>query len=329
MDGIAALRAEKRAELFLAAADQRGLAAPAVEKDFWVCWILKKIFEDPDLANLVLFKGGTTLSKCFGLIERFSEDIDLILDWTVLTDEDPYEERSNTQQDRFNKQIAAAAERYISDQMLAQVSKAVAVHCAATLDEGKPHSILLHYPKAFASDYIKPEVELEFGAMSAMHPSGEFTISPYCAEVAPQLFVAPDINVRAIEAKKTFWDKVTILHVEAHRSEDRPHLPRYSRHYYDLFRMINSSVLEEAMADLSLLKDVVAFKAKFYPQSWANYQTAIEGNFKLLPQAHTRKVLENDYAQMEEMIFGDYPSFDKILAVIGAFEQRLKQAQIN
>lgn len=329
MDGVAAIKAEERAELFLATADQKGLAAPAVEKDFWVCWILKQIFEDPDMANLVLFKGGTTLSKCFGLIERFSEDIDLILDWTVLTDEDPYAARSNTQQDRFNKQIAVATDSYIGDQMLALVTRVVAAHCEVALHEERPRSIMLRYPKAFTSGYIKPEVELEFGAMSPMEPSGEFTISPYCAEVAPQLFKVTDLKVKAIEAKKTFWDKVTILHVEAHRSEDRPQPARYSRHYYDLYRMINSSVLDEAMDDLSLLKEVVAFKAKFYPQGWANYQDAAKGNFRLLPEAHIRKTLESDYAQMQEMIFGEYPAFNEILSVIGEFEQQLNGAQIS
>ena len=326
MEGIAAFNKEERAELFSVTADQKSLAAPAVEKDFWVCWILKQIFVDPDLANLVLFKGGTTLSKCFGLIERFSEDIDLILDWRVLTDEDPYADRSNTQQDRFNKQMEAMVQNYIGDQLMAMVTKAVATHCEVTLHKERSHSIMLHYPRAFASDYIKPVVELEFGAMSAMEPSGEFVITPYCAEVAPHLFDVTEVNVKAIEAKKTFWDKVTILHVEAHRSKDRPQPARYSRHYYDLYRMINSGVLEEAMADIALLKDVIAFKAKFYPQGWANYQGAAEGKFSLLPETSIKSTLKNDYAQMQEMIFGEYPSFDEILARIGEFEQQLNEA---
>ncbi|MEE8340179.1 MAG: hypothetical protein V3R56_08540, partial [Xanthomonadales bacterium] len=87
--------------------------------------------------------------------------------------------------------------------------------------------------------------------------------------------------------------------------------------------------LDEAMDDLSLLKEVVAFKAKFYPQGWANYQDAAKGNFRLLPEAHIRKTLESDYAQMQEMIFGEYPAFNEILSVIGEFEQQLNGAQIS
>lgn len=162
--------------------------------------------------------------------------------------------------------------------------------------------------------------------MSAMVPNGEFTIRPYCADVAPGLFDSPDLQVKAIEARKTFWDKVTILHVEAHRPEEKSQPLRYSRHYYDLYQMINSSTEKAAMDDIQLLKDVIAFKAKFYPQGWANYQGAAEGKVKLLPEPHVQKILESDYAQMKEMIFGDAASFDEILTTIGKFEQRLNKA---
>jgi len=320
MDGIAARDTTERAEIFQATASKLGMVEAAVEKDFWVCWVLKQLFESPEIARQVLFKGGTTLSKCFNLIERFSEDIDLILDWTVLTDEDPYAERSNTQQDAFNKHLDILTQNYIREVMLALVSKVVSTHCQASLHPDKYHSIILRYPMAFDSKYIKPEIELEFGAMSAMEPNSNFRIQSYCADVFPQLFTTKDLGVNAIEAKKTFWDKVTILHATAHRSGDRPFPARYSRHYYDLYKMINSSVQAEAMADLPLLIDIVKFKNKFYPQGWANYPGAISGTFKLLPEDEIRRSLISDYEQMKEMIFGEYPTFDEILSSIAEFE---------
>ncbi len=106
MNRVAALSANQRSELFTVTAERRGLGSVAViEKDFWVCWTLKRIFEHAELSKLLIFKGGTSLSKVFGLIDRFSEDIDLVLDWRAVTDEDPMAERSNSKQGRLNDRI--------------------------------------------------------------------------------------------------------------------------------------------------------------------------------------------------------------------------------
>jgi len=151
MNVIAGMSVKERADLFEATSSQTGLPVAAVEKDFWVCWLLKQIFEEPALAKHLLFKGGTSLSKCFGLIERFSEDIDLILDWTLLTKEDPYAERSNRQQDSFNKAMQTAAVTYISDVMMPRIEKVVAQYCTVALHSERPRSIIVTYPKAFPS----------------------------------------------------------------------------------------------------------------------------------------------------------------------------------
>ena len=98
MKEIADLNAQDRSELFNETARIKGIIPAAVEKDFWICWVLMRIYTHPRLSELLRFKGGTSLSKCFGVIERFSEDIDLILDWKALTQTDPTQERSNTQQ---------------------------------------------------------------------------------------------------------------------------------------------------------------------------------------------------------------------------------------
>jgi predicted nucleotidyltransferase component of viral defense system len=103
MNRVASLPPEQRNEIFALTAERRGLGSVAVvEKDFWVCWTLKQLFEHPKLSKLLIFKGGTSLSKVFGLIERFSEDVDLILDWRVITNQDPMAKRSKTQQNKIN-----------------------------------------------------------------------------------------------------------------------------------------------------------------------------------------------------------------------------------
>ncbi len=326
IEEIAVLTDEERAEIFRETASVANITEAVIEKDFWVCWALYLIFSNEMLSRQVLFKGGTSLSKCYGLIERFSEDIDLILDWGLLTDEEPYLERSNTQQDRFNKNMEANAQAYVKDNMLPQIEELMGEFCQFRIDEDKPRSIIIIYPKSFNSPYIKPEIELEIGPMSAMTPNSSFKIAPYCKDVVEGVVGDTNFIINAIEAKKTFWDKITILHVEAHRPENKKQPARYSRHYYDIYQMLNSEIASEAIDDLELLKTVVEFKRKFYPQNWAKYDDAIAGNYKLIPDDFRIELLKKDYVQMEEMIFGAYPDFDDILKAVAEFEIKLRAA---
>lgn len=329
MEIIAQFNDQQRAEIFNETAAETGLPAAAIEKDFWACWALQKLFSDPVLSKQILFKGGTTLSKCYGLIDRFSEDIDLILDWTLLTNENPYAERSKTKQDAFNKQMESVAQSHIKNITLPQIEKLISVHCSLQINNDRPKSIMMSFPKAFDSPYIKPEVELEIGPMSAMLPKAKMLITPYCKNVTKALTGDLSFAVEVIQAKKTFWDKVTILHVESHRPDTKVQPTRYSRHYYDLYQMLNSEVKSDAMNDLALLAATVQFKDKFYPQGWAKYDSAKKGKFQLIPEVFRIKQLEADYKQMEEMIFGEYPPFEDILLTLGKFEKELNEAHLK
>ncbi len=324
VEKIASLPVEQRIEIFQEASADIQLVPAAVEKDFWVCWALKRIFSDEFLAENVLFKGGTSLSKCYGLIQRFSEDIDLILNWELLTDEDPYKERSNTQQDRFNKNMERQTIGYLETSLLPHISK-VFDGFDVGFKPDSPKSLILKYPKAFDADYIKPDIELEFGAMSAMVPNKTYRIKPYCSDLVADTIGSTDVEVQAIQAIKTFWDKVTILHCEAHRPEDKPQPSRYSRHYYDLYQMLNSNTKSEALDNKALLNDIFEFKLKFYPQRFANYQRGLEGQVRLIPPEFRLESLKRDYQAMEEMIFGAYPSWETILETLAGFEQELSE----
>src|SRR4030066_227244 len=118
MDKVARLPAAERSALFSESAARLGTTPAVVEKDFWVTWVLDRLFRNPELARLLMFKGGTSLSKVYRLIERFSEDIDLILDWRVLSGEDPQAQRSKTQQDKLNQVITERARGFIWGELL-------------------------------------------------------------------------------------------------------------------------------------------------------------------------------------------------------------------
>jgi hypothetical protein len=321
--------ASDRRDLFTEAAGRLGMNPAVVEKDFWVCWILKRLFSEPGLQNQMVFKGGTSLSKVYGLIDRFSEDIDLILDWRLLgygIGEVTGRENavvSRTRQSRFNEEMNAKAAEYIRETLVGQLGQLFAgvPHIAAEIDQNDPHTVNVGYPAAFSADYIRPQVRLEIGPLASWVPSSKRTIRPYAAEAFPQVFVDPTCVVVAIDAERTFWEKATILHQEAHRAAAIP--PRYSRHYYDLYKLAKSAVKKSALLDLALLKDVVEFKERFYYTSWARYDLARPGTFRLVPPASLISALERDYRAMREMFYREPPEFAAIIDGLALLESEI------
>ena len=323
MDKVAHLPAKDRSELFSEAAAKKSTTPAIIEKDFWVTWVLNRLFQEPELSKLLMFKGGTSLSKVYQLIERFSEDIDLVLDWRGLTDEDPLAMRSRNKQARLNQELNEQAQIYIAGELLDRLTVSLGGICDCEVAQGEPHVINVRYPGAFSDKYLRPELLLEIGPLASWVPHEERNISCYAAEEFPDLFESPECTVKVIKAERTFWEKATILHQEAHRPEDKPQPPRHSRHYYDLAKMAGAPVKKVALADRALLENVVQFKQRFYPQAWAHYESAKPGAMRLVPDGHVQKAVETDYAAMANMIFGDIPAFADIMEVLQALEDEI------
>lgn len=237
MDKVARLQAAQRNELFSEAATRRGTTPAVVEKDFWVTWTLHRLFADTGLARLLMFKGGTSLSKAYGLIERFSEDIDLILEWRVLAgDDDPRAVRSKTRQGALNKQINAQAQGYIAESLLPQVKTALDGICQCAVSANDPYVIDVLYPAAFSDAYLRPEIRLEIGPLAAWQPHEERTVGCYAADAFPHVFAQAHCRVRVIRAERTFWEKATILHQEAHRPAGKPLATRQAAQEWQMRR---------------------------------------------------------------------------------------------
>jgi hypothetical protein len=314
MKNFARLPMEQRLAYFEQAADLLGIPAVAVEKDFWVVWVLERLFSSDFIGPKILFKGGTSLAKVFGLIDRFSEDIDLILDWNEVVPEDPMAERSKTKQGRFNKDVLVLSRAYIEQTFLPEVFRLMGDTCSAAIEDGASDVINIRYPSGFDSGYLRPEIRLEIGPLAQWIPNARYEVRPYVAEVLSTLFDQPTCQVMTIKAERTFWEKATILHHEANRPEDSSVPTRYSRHYYDLFKMAEQTDLKNAaLADMDLLQSVVEFKQKFYPRAWAEYDKAKPGKLKLIPPKRILDAMQKDYAAMQEMIFGPLPAFDAII----------------
>lgn len=346
MDEVARLRPRDRADLFLVAADKRGLAPQIIEKDFWVCWTLRRVFDLPDPPAAILFKGGTSLSKAFGLIDRFSEDIDLVLDRDGLgfkNDRDPAQAPSRKQRQRLIDELRAASSAAVRERLLPALeasfrdaldSSPVANGWLLEIaeDDMEAQTLLFQYPPGLASNgldasrYIQPSVRLEFGARGEHWPATEAIIQPYAAEALPKQFASPLTTVPALAPERTFWEKATLLHMLHHKPGGDPFGGRQSRHYYDLAALAESEAGAEAMRNLDLLAAVVRHKDQFFAAAWAHYADAARGKLRLVPAAERLQELKKDYQQMREMIFGDPPPFDRLIESLQELEARINRS---
>ena len=328
MKKVANLSSSEREELFLVTAREKALPEAMIEKDFWVCWTLDYLFHESPWKEHLAFKGGTSLSKCFDLIQRFSEDIDLILDWRMVgcRKDEPWAARSKNQQDKFNKAVNARTEIFLAEEFVTRLEAGFRTllndDFQISIDSADPQTVCFTYPRLFSEGAILPIIRLEIGALAAWTPTQKATITPFAAEQYPQVFRQPDTSLRTVSPERTFWEKVTILHKEAFRTSGK--IPsRYSRHYYDLWCMVQSPVKDTAFKDLELLRQVVAFKDRFYPAGSAHYDLAKPGTIHLIPPDDCLPALRADYEHMKNMIFGETPEFEKILSIVGNTEDEI------
>lgn len=299
----------------------------AIEKDFWVCWILLRLFQSP-LKKTLIFKGGTCLSKVYGLIKRFSEDIDLILNWSDFCNEydlNPGEHYGKSKRERIMEALDEWNAQQIAGKILPIVRECCSHICSADIPRETPEVITVSYPRNYESSYIRPQILLEIGPKAAWNPHAEHTVRPYMAELYPQLFQEAEIRVVATTAERAFWEKITILHSQARRPTALP--PRYARHYYDAVMMRrNVSLKEKAFSDVRLLYQVSSFKYNFYRSGWADYPNAVPGSMHLMPCKTIEADLARDYSKMrKEMLPSDAPPFPVLMEEIATLESEVNQ----
>ena len=300
-----------------------------LEKDYWVCFVLNYLFSKCRWKEAFTFKGGTSLSKCFNLIHRFSEDIDLILDWRVIgySVDEPWKKRSNTKQDKFNKESNQKTEDFLKSEFIPQLESdfrdMLDEEFHIRIDEKDPQTVLFEYPKAFKSSYVVQAVRLEIGTLASWIPSEAVDIVPDIQKIYPMLFDGDYIEVRTVLPERTFWEKATILHHEANRPEELAIPQRYARHYYDLVCIANSRYKDRAFKNFELLEKVVQFKQKFYPRKWAKYEEATTETIRLMPDEYRLKEIKEDYKNMSEMFFGEYPSFEELMNSVLELEREI------
>lgn len=314
---IALLELNERDLLFRETAQVSRLSEAIIEKDFWVCFMLEQLFVKSKYKDDLYFKGGTSLSKCYGLIQRFSEDIDIIVDWRILgyNDEEPWQTRSNRSQEKMNEEINNKTNEFLKSTFIPYMNglltKQEFKDFKLEMDKNDPLTVLFGYPALYNDTYVKPIVRLEIGALAAKLPIEERKITPYINDYLDGLNADYSFKVCVISEVRTLFEKMTILHGEANRTSNYP--IRYARHYYDVYKMLNTSLLKKSLSNIELLNDVVEFKMKFYKSARSKYEEIVEGNLKLVPNVNAIKIYEKDYGEMKHMFFDEIPSFKQII----------------
>lgn len=332
-DAFLDLSPEDRLEALLVAADRTGRPAHVLEKDVWVVWAINALFSGPGGDHLV-FKGGTSLSKAYGIIDRFSEDIDLTYDIRELvpasretpTEGDEPHPRSRNQARDWRAQAETALDAWID----AEVRPAL----TARLEREKLDSriiiepqklILTAAPQTEGWDYMKPDVLIDFGGRSTGLPAEIRSLVCDAAEHLPELSF-PTANPRVMAAERTFWEKATAVH--AFNAQEALKGDRLSRHWYDLSRLDEAGYADRAIADRELALQVAAHKTQFFPIKGVDYAKAIGGELRLVPSKEFAEAVRADYEAMLNggLLQKDALSFDALMERCSDLQTRLNAA---
>ncbi len=334
MKEFVALPKEQRQLICEEASAKLNLSAVAVEKDFWVCWTLRKLFGLPNWGEQFTFKGGTSLSKCWKLIERFSEDIDIVIDRTVLGfggDHSPDQAPSRKQLGKRLKKLKASCQQCIRDDIFPALNEAISLDIGLVLefdpDDPDEQTLSLLYPSAFLeqADYLRRAVKIEMGARSDTEPAEFIEIKPYISDAFPRLLHEPGTNVRAVMPKRTFWEKAMLLHEESMRPQsNRRNRKGMARHYYDLYRLIRAGVGDQAYKDMDLRSQIVAHRQVYFHYTWVDYSAMDHGQLQLTPVETDWTTWKSDYESMQqEMFYGVVPTFEQIVKVVQKFQEKV------
>lgn len=332
-----ALGEQDKRDVFDASAERLDTLSTYIEKDLWVCHVLDVLYNGrPKGQPRLLFKGGTSLSKAFGAIRRFSEDIDIVVfreDLGFTGDRDPTAtDLSKKKRRALADELKETASAFIRNELASTLSSLFPTcDIVEDPDDGDHLTLLVQYPSLYdkAGDgYVQPRVKIEGGARSALDPHNAQTITPYIQAELPDWSWQID-NLLTLAPERTLLEKALILHGWHCGYRDENRLPedrhRLSRHYYDVAQMGPTEIADRAVSDTSLLENVREHNRRFFNRAWMKFEEAVPGSICLTPQDALRQKLDTDYAAMQGMILGDSPPFDEIIQEIDALEGRLNQ----
>ena len=324
------LDTKKRQEIIGNVSQLTGLVPVSIEKDWWVVQVLQALFSLPYCEH-ISFKGGTSLSKCWHLIERFSEDVDVAIDHEFLGFEEPL---SKTQiSDKLRRASCSFVRERLRNDLREQLLKlgigedlfniSVNITSITTTD---PETISVGYKSVFQpSDYISSTVKVEVSGRSMREPVVQGTVRSIIDENYPDaVFAGTPVDVRVVSAERTFLEKMFLLHEELAKPPEQIRVSRMSRHIYDLERMSNAGVADNALADENLYRKVVEHRRKYIGLKGFDYNELYPQTIRIVPTDTTSKMWRDDYKTMrEQMVYGEAPMYDELLEFLSALNNRV------
>jgi len=327
-----ALSPADRREALAVAADSSGRPIHLLEKDVWVVWALKALFESVHGTHLV-FKGGTSLSKGYGVIGRFSEDVDLTYDIRIIAGDligksGAILPRSKSQAKKWTDEIRARLPRLLSNEIAPLLTQLLGSQGLPASVETVAEKIFVKYdPLASGYGYVKPTVTLEFGARATGEPCEQRDVDCDAASYLPSV-AFPTARPSLMRPERTFWEKATAIHVYCHRGEFRGG-DRFARHWHDLTRLDATGYAASAIENSALAKDVADHKTVFFAEKnqaaeVIDYHHAVNGSLLLVPRDDALAALAEDYAGMVDdgLLLDEAVPFENLLkacqSILGA-----------
>jgi hypothetical protein len=338
VSSFGALPEESRRRAFTEVGARLGIPPLSIEKDYWVCFVLNGLFSIPELEERLTFKGGTSLSKVYHLVQRFSEDVDLVVERGSLGfsgERDPEVASTKSARKRLTDQLKAACADYIS-RVIAPALRVRLLYSPLprpfelVLDETDPdrQTLLFNYRsilEAGSESYVSPRVKLELGARSGDEPVIQGAVKSFVEEAFPDHPAAPSAKIRTLDPRRTFLEKAVLLHEEHHRPRGKSSKTRLARHLYDVHCLIKAGIAGKAVSDADLFLRVLRNREAMFGYSWMDYGSLRLESLGLVPPEETLPSWRSDYEVLAgEMIYGDPPTFREILDNVNQFQNNLR-----
>jgi len=328
------IAANDRVEALQVAAGQSGRPVHILEKDVWVVWTLSALFDSPFGKDLV-FKGGTSLSKAYHAIDRFSEDIDVTYDIRAIApdlikgapDGDEPLPVSKSQGRKWSDEIRhRLLPAWVNDKAAPHLQEKLSSSRLDARIRVEAENLFIDYaPSASGYGYVSPRVRIEFGARSTGEPAEDKQITCDAARQLPSVSF-PTASVRVMRAERTIWEKMTAIHVFCLQGDISD---RQARHWYDLAMLDEARFIDAALRDRGIANRVAQHKSWFFPEkdperNPIDYNSAINGNLILVPKEEALKSLTTDYDRMvaDGLFLGEPKKFDWIIERCRGIEQR-------
>lgn len=325
------LSTEERLTILTNIADSKGIVENAVEKDYWVSMALRAIFSLP-YSNAFVFKGGTSLSKGWNLIERFSEDIDLAIDRKFLGFDDKLNKSQRTKLRKKSKIFIC--ETLASDIIMKLTEYGLNNDCKVVVPETlisdlDPVVLFLEYKTILNQkiSYIPEKVKIEISCRSLIEPFEKIAIRSMIEDVYPnEIFTMPTVDIPTVMPSRTFLEKIFLLHEEFMRPGGCSRVDRLTRHMYDIVKMMDKPFAIDAMNNAVMYKEIVAHRKLFTAWSGLDYSTHAPQTISFVPPSELNSILRNDYEQMKYgFIYKDAPSYETIINKLTSLQQAFRK----